>query len=235
MRYSIYKITNLVNNKIYIGQTMQTLQCRLNRHANKHSKCRKLLHSIQKHGINNFVIEEIAFSETEDGANELEIFYIKNLNTIELGYNLKEGGSNGLLSQETKNKISASLKGHLVSDSTKQKLSEQNIGDNNPNYGLKRSDETKNKTSNTLKGRTITWADKISNTNATKLNEELVKSIFQEYLLHTLEERSLYGFHQNFCKKISNQLNTTSKYILKILKGQSWKHIYVLYEDAIKS
>lgn len=235
MRYVIYKITNQVNNKIYIGQTVQPLHERLRRHASKYSMCRKLHNSIQKHGINNFIIEEIDTTDTQEKVDELEKFYIKTLNTIEAGYNLKEGGANGLLSDETKEKISESLQGHIVSEDTKQKLSLQNTGSNNPNYGLKRSDETKSKTSGALKGRVISWSDKISASCATKFNEEIIKDIFEKYLSHPLEERSKHGFQKSFCIEKAKELNTTHQYILKILNGKSWKYIYSLYANAIKS
>ena len=197
--------------------------------------CKKLSNSIQKYGIDNFVIEEIDFAETPEKADELEKFYIKKFDTIASGYNLKEGGSNGLLSTETKKKISESLRGHIVSEDTKNKLSDQNMGSNNPNYGLKRSQETKNKTSNKLKGRDITWSDKISNSCATKFNETIIKDIFEKYLSHPLEERMEDGFQKSFCKEMACQLGTTHQYIRRIIKGELWKHIYTLYANAIKS
>ena len=47
--------------------------------------------------------------------NALETYYIKKYDTMNNGYNMTEGGYNGLLSDETKHKISESLKGHKIS------------------------------------------------------------------------------------------------------------------------
>lgn len=54
----IYKITNLVNNKVYIGQTERTLKERWGQH--KYSKgCKYLHNAILKYGAESFKIEEI--------------------------------------------------------------------------------------------------------------------------------------------------------------------------------
>lgn len=47
--------------------------------------------------------------------NELEIYYIRKFNSFNDGYNSTEGGSSGKLSEETKSKISESLKGRPMS------------------------------------------------------------------------------------------------------------------------
>ncbi len=58
----IYKITNLVNNKIYIGQTIKTAEERLKQHiyaATKHITNTHLSYAIRKYGQDNFKIEII--------------------------------------------------------------------------------------------------------------------------------------------------------------------------------
>ena len=58
----IYKITDLTNNMIYIGETTQTIQTRWSGHLYKsrHNKDNSYLHNaIRAHGENNFIIEEV--------------------------------------------------------------------------------------------------------------------------------------------------------------------------------
>ena len=77
----IYKITNLKNNKVYIGETIQTLQSRWNQHKsvslnpNGHGHNYHLHNAIRKYGIENFIIEEI--EECDDDIRfERETYYI---------------------------------------------------------------------------------------------------------------------------------------------------------------
>lgn len=91
----IYKITNLVNNKSYIGQTTNTIEYRWKEHLNCLNKpeCvnRPLYRAIKKYGVQNFSIEEIEKCE-ENELNEKEIYWISFYNTYEAGYNLTIGG-----------------------------------------------------------------------------------------------------------------------------------------------
>lgn len=94
--FLIYKITNKLNNKNYIGKTSRDLKVRWREHT---SKARQItgyyLHnSIKKHGEKNFTIQEIARAETEEEANALEKEWINyyHTNKKEYGYNLTKGG-----------------------------------------------------------------------------------------------------------------------------------------------
>jgi len=96
----IYKITNLVNNKIYIGQTIRTIKKRLLAHWYA-AKCGKqsktYLHkSMLKHGRTNFKIEELCKVDTLEELNELEEFLIQEFDSTNpvIGYNIKLGGNN---------------------------------------------------------------------------------------------------------------------------------------------
>jgi group I intron endonuclease len=104
----IYKITNLVNNHVYIGQTRSH---RLNKNkyrpfgymgrfkdhvnecnSNKKNVCRYLNSAINKYGIDNFKCEKILECAI-DKLDENEIKYIKECNSLfPNGYNLTEGG-----------------------------------------------------------------------------------------------------------------------------------------------
>lgn len=92
----IYKITNLVNGKMYVGQTAFNLQYRLKQHFHdaKRGKQRPLCRAIRKYGEENFSIELI--EETKFLA-EREIYWIQELNTYKKGYNATKGGEGRLL------------------------------------------------------------------------------------------------------------------------------------------
>lgn len=90
MKGIIYKITNTVNNKSYIGQTRQSIQFRWNQHTSK--KDNTYFHNaIQKYGKDNFTIEILEECDVSE-LNEKEIFYIAKYDTFKNGYNLTIGG-----------------------------------------------------------------------------------------------------------------------------------------------
>ena len=90
MKGIIYKITNKVNNKSYIGQTRYTLQFRWNQHL--HKKDNTYFHNaISKYGKDNFSLEILEECDVEK-LNDREIFYIAKFDTFNNGYNLTIGG-----------------------------------------------------------------------------------------------------------------------------------------------
>ena len=117
----IYKITNLVNNKIYIGQAID-IQKRWWEHLNcaKNQVNTFLYNAIRKYGASNFIIEQIDIASTKEELNNKEMYWIKKLNSInrEVGYNLTAGGTGGDTfslhslqdKQEIKNKMSQTQK-----------------------------------------------------------------------------------------------------------------------------
>ena len=89
----IYRVTNLVTKKTYIGKTVRSFKRRMYEH--KHYKCKTYLSkSIQKHGWNNFKKEIVIDDVPEEDLSNLEIYYIKVENTFAPngGYNLTLGG-----------------------------------------------------------------------------------------------------------------------------------------------
>lgn len=86
----IYKITNLVNGKFYIGKTTKTVDERFKRHFYNHKKANTYLYkSMRKYGFNNFIIETL---EETDNINEREPFWISQLSPH---YNMTKGGDGG--------------------------------------------------------------------------------------------------------------------------------------------
>lgn len=157
--FTIYKLTCSINNKLYVGYTKNTLDKRFTEHVRK-SKGKtntKLYNAMRKYGINNFTIEALEITNSKQIALELEIQYIKKLNTLYEGYNMTIGGDGGTttkdrnLTQEHKNKISEALIGVPKSKKHKQSLKDAHAdfsGENNPFYGKTHSEESIQKIGN---------------------------------------------------------------------------------------
>lgn len=188
----IYKTTNLINGKIYIGQKHSNIFL-----GNKYLGSGKLLkQAINKNGYNNFTVDLIEEVETQEKLDEREIFWINYFNATDrkVGYNICEGG----------------------------RVNRTMIGENNPFYGKHHTDEVRQKMSNSqqhrtddrshteeskqklsqkMKGRTITWKDKISenaknNPNYGMKNKHLSKkakeSIAEKQKLRWTNEEKRY-------------------------------------------
>jgi len=121
MRYFLYKITNTINGKIYIGKTNNIAH---RWRAHKSAAVRKdpndfsIFHrAIAKHGASNFIVEKLEEYESEEKCLEAEINSIRSFNSInrDIGYNMTEGGdgiSGFNHSEETRKKISEYVKSH---------------------------------------------------------------------------------------------------------------------------
>lgn len=94
----IYKITNMENNKCYVGQTKGTIEARFCRHANSKSYIGR---AIRKYGKDSFKIEELCTCLSRDEANKMEEYFIGKYNCYgSLGYNLTRTGR-GTFDQNT--------------------------------------------------------------------------------------------------------------------------------------
>jgi len=166
-KIGIYKIECVINQKKYIGQSLN-IEIRGKRHLRELSNnCHwntHLQHSFNKYGIDNFLFEIIEEC-TKDELNEKEMFYIKHFKSYnrEFGFNLEQGGNfNKTISEETKIKISQSMKGVKKSLIVREKMSisqkkrskeisKQHTG-NSYTKGIKRSQDFKDKISKSLIG-----------------------------------------------------------------------------------
>jgi group I intron endonuclease len=166
----IYKATNLVNGKVYIGQSAQTLHERRYMHEYEafytKKTSTKIFHkAIKKYGVENFNWTEIdcAYSKSElDDKEEFWINFYKSYIGFEShnGYNMTTGGEGGSMAhtEETKQLLSEMkkelfkegfihpMKGKKHSEVARRKMSENR-------KGIKHSDETKKKMSESKKGK----------------------------------------------------------------------------------
>ena len=99
----IYKCTNKINGKFYIGKTKGTLSARISQHKSE-TKYENILktspfhNALAKYGFENFDWEVIDTARTEEELNQNEIFWIKELQSLVQfckGYNINIGGNGG--------------------------------------------------------------------------------------------------------------------------------------------
>ena len=163
----IYKATNRVNGKEYVGQTINSLEYRKKTHisAALNSTNKLYFHSaIRKYGAGSFDWEVLHTCNNIDDLNKLEIYYIGLYNTFGGGYNLNSGGHNACCPEETKRKISETKKGSKATEETKKKMSESRknalksgkckmaSGKDHPWYGKHLPVEVRKKISDSHKG-----------------------------------------------------------------------------------
>lgn len=148
--FIIYKITNNINGKLYIGQTCRSITERWKNHKHQSSRKRtsSALHdAIRKYGSMHFSIEEMERVITKEEADSKEKHYIKLYDTFgtKNGYNLTKGGGGtvGLTpwmkgkkhTQETIKIIKEKRALQILPEDFGQKVSLRVSGKNNPMYG----------------------------------------------------------------------------------------------------
>lgn len=127
----IYKITNRVNGKVYIGQTTMSLTKRWRYHCTPSSSYCRLLHrAIQKYGRENFTVEQIDVACDRDELDWKETYWISFYDSMnrDKGYNLLSGGRHHEISEETRLKMSVSQKGKTLSDDHRRKIGQSQVG-----------------------------------------------------------------------------------------------------------
>lgn len=128
----IYKITNIINKKIYIGKTIKTLETRFKEHCSeavRYKECcinnkpfgynSKLYPAMLKYGCENFVIELVENVPDDVDINEQEKYWISYFNSLDdrIGYNISPGGLGGPL-----------FKNHRHNEKTKELISKKSKG-----------------------------------------------------------------------------------------------------------
>ena len=155
----VYKITNTVNNKVYIGQTRRKsciyrfcnhkYELNRNKHHNEH-----LQRSWNKYGKDAFLFEEIEYCYDVNTLNCREIYWINFYNSAceNFGYNIELGGNERkIINESTKLKISNKMKGNkhslgykMTSEQLKEH-SKRNKGSGNGMFGKTHTEESKAK------------------------------------------------------------------------------------------
>lgn len=218
----IYCYTNLINNKKYIGQTINPEQ-RFKQHKSSAFNERDkdynspLHRAFRKYGYDNFQYEVLAEAETIEELNGLEIYYIAHFNTKDNGYNIESGGknSNKPKSENTKKKL---MKSHSV-------LTEEEViflrkayqNNESPSKIYKELYENKmhyNSFLNIWSGSRYSFImpEVFQIKKHIKLNYELAQAIREEYK----NSKTSYD-------KIAKKYNISKSTVSDIIKERTWK------------
>ena len=172
----IYKITNMVNGKVYIGQSVD-IEKRWRRHKNLYLNYDEILYkAMRKYGFENFSFEILI--ECEEGLLDLmEIYYIKQYNSFvgwkdNWGYNATTGGGrpSKTISKSKKQReaLSKRMKGVPKSEEHKRKIGIAHKGEKNHMWGKIVSEETRKKISEAKTGTTMSSEAKKKMSEANK-------------------------------------------------------------------
>ena len=206
----IYKITNKIDNKIYVGQTIRDLERRWKEHLKKGSQCRYLKSAINKYGVDNFEFKLVCIT-FDNNLDDMEIKYIEQYNClVPNGYNLKIGGSSGTHHAETKQKISEALKKRYSNGLTHP----------SSHLGIPHSEIHKKKISESLKGR--------------RLSQETINKIILSKKIYKIIQFDILGNRLNSfetCQEAAEYIGTTRANVNhcctgknKTAKGYVWKY-----------
>ncbi len=228
----LYKITNRINKKNYIGHTIN-IRRRWQAHKSysKQEKPPQAIHlAMAKYGIDNFQLEVIATCRTQDDADEIEVQLIKQYDSRnkEKGYNIVKGGDTlgsgsdhpsfgKKHSEERKRNISRSLTGRPVSEETRRLISQSQK--NQPRWSAEQkqqmsidrggsvlSKKHKEKISQSLKGKYV--GEKHSQS---KLTWDIVRKIRKEYALGGIS-----------MAKLAEKYGVSSALISRVVNNQIW-------------
>ena len=206
----IYKITNRIDKKIYVGQTIRDVEERWKAHLHKGSNCRYLSSAIKKYGVDNFEFKLVCIT-FDNQLDDMEIKYIKQYNSlVPNGYNLRIGGNGGRHHAETKQKISEVLKQRYKNGLIHSK----------PSLGKPHNEIHKKKISESLKGR--------------RLSQETINKIILSKKIYKIIQFDILGNRLNSfetCQEAAQYIGTTRANVNhcctgknKTAKGYVWKY-----------
>lgn len=127
-KFVVYMHKNLVNGKVYIGQTCN-LSERWRGSGKNYFNSIKFFNAIKKYGWDSFSHEVLYDNLNQEAADILEKELIEKYDSIRSGYNLKEGGARGQLSQESLKKMGDSIRrGFIEHPERREKIRQKAIG-----------------------------------------------------------------------------------------------------------
>lgn len=253
----IYKITNKINGKCYIGKTIQNFEQYKKYHIatsknKKHKTYNKVLYkAFRKYGINNFEWEIITQCNALDELNKNEIYYIEYFDSINNGYNLTSGGDGGAInlgkSIATKNKTYEEIYGEekakelkeirrkkLLGNKFGEKTKGKKLGSFEKRFGKEKAEIIKkkiskaNKFSKPSKNKNKTYEEIYGEEKAKELKEARRKAL-RRIVKKGVSLKDRYGEEKSklIKEKISKTLNNKRTKFLWKLTNIITKEIFI--------
>ena len=187
----IYKATNKINGKVYVGQTVRSLAERMAEHIrHDHTAFDKAL---RKYGLDAFDVEEIDSAASVEELNQKEIYWIGFYNcVVPNGYNMCDGGGN--------------TKGFHHSEASKQKMSDAKTeafaGAGNPFFGKTHSETSRQKMSAKRKGMAHMTPEQVQSVRKSHYTAK-VKNVDTGEVFNSVREAALkYGLKDTHITRV---------------------------------
>lgn len=199
----IYKITNLINGKIYIGQHKKNDNSLSELDTTYWASGVKINNAFKKYGYENFTREILCWCDSSEELNNKEIFFIDSYNATDnsIGYNIAAGGNQG---------------GNLVKGYSKEKLIEHCKKISEGNKRAWKNTTIRNKYLESFSKRDKQWKDKISKTLTGRKGKPLSEEVKQK--LRQISKGNKYGLGNKSRKGYKNSEEMNKK-ISESLKG----------------
>lgn len=245
----IYEIVNKINNKKYIGQTYrENINIRWDQHIyglNKQNHgniyLQRAWNKYKEYNFQFNIIEHIKNDDKLQLINELnylEEYYIKLFKTTnhKFGYNIRPGGANSPMAEETIEKIKQSMIGKTHTDITKEKMSKSASGENNFWFGKNQPESSKQKISQTLKGRPSPTKSKVMSVEQKqKISKTLLKNGAPFKGKHHTEETKLIIKEKAIGRKHSSEAKEKiGKASKEIILNKRWENKDLILELYLK-
>lgn len=196
--FYIYKTTNLVNGKIYIGQ--RGSECIPEEDVEYIGSGALFWNAVNKHGWQNFR-KEIIEKCLEAELNDREIYWIAFFKSKDkaVGYNLTDGGK--------------ATRGYNHKDSTKEKLSKSKIGKPSPRKGIPLLESSKQKISLANKG-------KVRSESFKKRRAAMMVGVpMQEYVKEKIRKKAIGRKRPDSVKLALREFRSIQVYCKSVLDG----------------
>ena len=218
----IYYAINKHDGKRYVGQTVRSLQQRINSHIATSKLSNGVSHfsrAIKKYGYISFVWGVIDEAVGQKDLDEKEKYWIKLYDTMnpENGYNMIEGGSQFRLTPEIRQRIGLSNRGRKHSEEAIQKMRISHTGKShseetkklmhNSKVGIPKSKEHRQKIGESEKGKVVSQdtKEKMSRSNPRSLSVVCVETGIRFGSMRNAERETGVGYSQigKACKNVN--------------------------------
>lgn len=239
MNNVIYKATNMVNGKVYIGLTTQGLKVRKRRHRGDalSGKSNLVFHiAIRKYGWDNFKWEIIDTAERADELNDKEVYWISYYDSYRNGYNSTLGGEgisgfkiprteahniNNAIAQGAKPFLVYDLNGRFIGEYISKGKCARELGLIHRTLGRTLSSNRKSK------GYILIYKDEFSEELLSELIGDRRNRASDKLTEEQVVEIKMRLMNKEKPKKLAMEYGISYECMLRIRRGEAWADINV--------